>query len=46
MGGVGGGGIEGREKRGCSKQLALNGIDGRDGYNRSGEPVPIFYDAY
>ncbi len=27
-------------------KLALEGIDGRNGYNRRGEPVPIFYDSY
>ncbi len=27
-------------------KLALEGIYGRDGYNRSGEPVPVFCDPY
>ncbi len=25
-------------------KLTFEGIDGRGGYNRSGEPVPVFYD--
>ncbi len=27
-------------------KLALDGIDGRGGCNRSGEPVPIFNDSF
>ncbi len=52
-GGKGGGDIRTGKSRGFSKQFlprrvksALEGIDGRGGYNKSGEPVPIPYDSY
>ncbi len=48
--GIIGGRIKGRDssKRFLPRRVKLRfeGIDGRGGYIRSGEPVPIFYDSY